>query len=131
MIEYAFKLYLKKFFWIYFNDRTIYRLKKEHIQHLQQIFKACKKYGISLNANKCMFLFFFGFIFKYIVCLLDKSFDPKKIKQIQNMLKSCNQKIIHNMLEIIKFNQTFIKKIAYLISSTFKFNKLEYKYNHY
>lgn len=78
-----------------------------------------------------MFLFFFGFIFKYIVCLLDKSFDPKKIKQIQNMLKSCNQKIIHNMLEIIKFNQTFIKKIAYLISSTFKFNKLEYKYNHY
>ena len=40
----------------YLDDITIFSKKKEeHAFHLKKIFECCRKYGISLNPNKCVF----------------------------------------------------------------------------
>ena len=41
---------------VYLDDVTVYSInRKDHIQHLTQIFKRCRKYGISLNPKKTIF----------------------------------------------------------------------------
>ena len=41
---------------VYLDDVTIFSKKREeHAFHLKQIFKSCRKYGISLNPKKCEF----------------------------------------------------------------------------
>jgi hypothetical protein len=41
---------------VYLDDVTKYSNNREyHIQHLTQIFKRCRKYGISLNPKKTIF----------------------------------------------------------------------------
>jgi hypothetical protein len=45
---------------VYLDDVMVYSKKKEyHPKHLKQIFEQCKKYGISLNPKKTIFLFLF------------------------------------------------------------------------
>jgi DhnA family fructose-bisphosphate aldolase class Ia len=44
---------IKKCVVVYLDDVTVYSKNEEdHIQHLTQIFKRCRKYGISLNPKK-------------------------------------------------------------------------------
>jgi hypothetical protein len=41
---------------VYLDDVSVYSKNREdHIQHLTQIFKRCRKYGISLNHKKNIF----------------------------------------------------------------------------
>jgi hypothetical protein len=43
---------------VYLDDVIVYSKKdQDHPQHLKQIFKRCRKYGISLNPKKSIFLF--------------------------------------------------------------------------
>ena len=45
-----------KFMVIYLDDITIFsKFDEEHLQHLEQVFKKCKRYGISLNPRKSHF----------------------------------------------------------------------------
>jgi hypothetical protein len=47
---------IKKCIVVYLDDVTIYSKNREdHIQHLTQIFKRCRKYIISLNPKKTIF----------------------------------------------------------------------------
>ena len=42
---------------VYLDDVTIFsKRREEHAFHLKQIFEHCRKYGISLNPKKCVFV---------------------------------------------------------------------------
>jgi hypothetical protein len=46
-----------KFMVIYLDDITIFlKFDDEHLQHLEQIFQKCRRYGISLNPKNIIFL---------------------------------------------------------------------------
>jgi hypothetical protein len=46
-----------KFMVIHLDDITIFsKSDDEHLQHLEQIFRKCRRYGISLNPKKSHFL---------------------------------------------------------------------------
>jgi hypothetical protein len=63
---------------IFLDDFTMYSDMESHLQK-------CKKYGISLNPNKCAFIVVLGMILGFIVSKEGKILDPKQIQKIVNM----------------------------------------------
>ena len=100
VMEVIFWPYLKRFFRIYLDDGTVYGSMTDHVTHLRHIFDACRANGVSLNADKCMFLFFAGIIQGYIVCKYGKLPDPEKIKDILDMTPPIDQKGVQRLLEL-------------------------------
>ena len=52
----------------YLDDVTIFSNRREdHVVHLKQIFYRCKKYGISMNPNKSIFVVLEGKLLGHII----------------------------------------------------------------
>ena len=53
---------------VYLDDVTIFSKKREeHAFHLKQIFERCRKYSISLNPRKCVFVVIKGKLLSHVV----------------------------------------------------------------
>ena len=53
---------------VYLDHVTIFsKNREEHAFHLKQIFKCCRKYGISLNPKKCVFAVIEGKLLGHVV----------------------------------------------------------------
>ena len=128
VMELIFRPYLKRFFRIYLDDGTVYGPMQEYITHLRQIFQACRANGVSLNADKYMFLFFAGVILGYIVCKHGKLPDPEKIKDILNMTPPTDQKGIQRLLGLSQFNRIYIEKLAHITAPITALNHAKYTY---
>ena len=62
---------------VYLDDVTIFSMKREeHAFHLKQIFKHCRKYGISLNPKKCVFDVTEGKLLGHVISNKCISIDP-------------------------------------------------------
>ena len=62
---------------VYLDDVTIFTKKREeHAFHLKQIFEHYRKYGISLNPKKCMFVIIEGRLLGHVVSKKGISIDP-------------------------------------------------------
>ena len=69
---------------VYLDDITIFSKKREeHAFHLRQIFERCRKYGISLNPKKCVFVVTEGKLLGHVVSKEGISIDPKRVKAIE------------------------------------------------
>ena len=69
---------------VYLDDVTIFSKKREeHTCHLKQNFERCRKYGISLNPKKCVFMVLEGNLSGHIVSKRGISIDPERIKAIE------------------------------------------------
>ena len=65
---------------MYLYSVTVYSKKREeHMFHLKQIFERCRKYSISLNPKKCVFVVLDGNILGDIISTKGISIDPKRI----------------------------------------------------
>lgn len=128
VMELIFRPYLKKFFRIYLDDGTVYGRIQDHVGQLRQIFQACRENGVSLNADKCMFLFFAGVILGYIVCKYGKLPDPSKIQDILDMTPPKDQKGVQRLLGISQFNRMYIEKLAHLTAPIAALNHARYSY---
>ncbi len=89
----AFREYLDIFMKIFLDDFIVYYMES-HRQKLRLCFQKCKKYGISLNLDKCAFMVFLGMIIGFIISKEGKLLDPKKIQAIINMPPLKNQQQI-------------------------------------
>ncbi len=81
----TFKEYLDNFMKIFLNDFIVYSDMESHLQKLRLCFQKCRKYGISLNLEKCAFMLFSRMILGFIISKEGKLLDTKKIKAIINM----------------------------------------------
>jgi hypothetical protein len=70
---------------IFLDDFIVYTDMENHMQKFKLCSQKCKKYGISLNLNKCAFMVFLGMILAFIVSKEGKLLDPKRIEAIVNM----------------------------------------------
>ena len=69
---------------IYLDDIMIFsKRREEHAFHLRQIFERCRKYGISLNPKKCVFVVTEGKLLGHVVSKKGISIDPERIKEIE------------------------------------------------
>ena len=65
---------------VYLDEVTIFSKKREeHDFHLKHIFECCKKYGISLNPKKCVFIVTEGKLLGHVISKKGISIDPSDL----------------------------------------------------
>ncbi len=62
-----------------FNDLST------HLERLKKCFVKCRKFGISLNPDKCAFMVFSRTIQGFIMSKEGKIMNPKKVEALVNM----------------------------------------------
>jgi hypothetical protein len=78
MVSIAFKDYLGMFMKLFLNDFSVFNNLDTHLPKLQLCFDKCRKFGISLNPEKCMFLMHSSIILGYVISKEGKLPDLKK-----------------------------------------------------
>jgi hypothetical protein len=81
--------------------------KEDHIQHLNQIFERCMKYGISLNPKKTIFGIEEGKLLVHIISRGGISIDPEQIKEIAQLPLPHNKRAMQSFFEKINFVRKF------------------------
>ena len=67
-IDYGFRELVNKNLLVYLDDMTMFSHNKDfHVQHLEQAFIKCKRYGISLNPKKSIFAVDEGKLLRYVI----------------------------------------------------------------
>ena len=82
-----------KFVVIYLDDISIFsKIDEEHLIHLKQIFSKCRKYGLSLNPKKSIFVVEEGKLLGHIVSEKGICIDLSKVEAIQTINLPRNKK---------------------------------------
>jgi len=101
---------------VYLDDVTIFSKKREeHAFHLKQIFERCRKYGISLNPKKCVFVVIEGKLLGHIVSKKEISIDPERIKAIEQIPLPHNEKGMQSFMGTINFVRRFVPDFAQIV----------------
>jgi len=89
---------------VYLNDVTIFsRDTKYHITHLKKAFNKCRRYGISLNPKKSIFVVDEGKLLGFIVSKHAMKIEPKRTEVISKIPPHHNKKAMQSFLGIINF----------------------------
>jgi len=108
---------------IFLDDFTMYSDMESHLQKLKLCFQKCRKYGISLNPNKCAFTVFLGMILGFIISKEGKLLDPKKIHATVNMPPPKNAQKIQVFNGMAQFYRCFIKHFTTIMAPITKLTK--------
>jgi len=101
---------------IYLDDITIFsKSNDEHLQHLKQTFKKCRRYDISLNPKKSLFSMHEGKLLGYIVSTGGIKIDPKRVNAIERIDIPRNKKVIQSFIGEINFLRRFIPNFVEII----------------
>jgi hypothetical protein len=105
-----------KFVIIYLNDLTVFsNSDAEHLVHLKQTFKKCRKFGLSLNPKKSHFAMQEGKLLGHIVSREGIKIDPKRVEAIDTINIPRNRKEIQSFLGKIFFLRRFIPNFAEIV----------------
>ncbi len=120
---------------VYLDDVTIYSKKwADHLHHLRQVLERCRKYGISLNPKKSIFVAIEGKLLGFIISASGMTIEPERIESIEKIQMPSNKKkmqlflgkinfvkrFVPTFLEVVRSMQNMIKKV-----SDFKWNESE------
>jgi hypothetical protein len=105
-----------KFMVIYLDDITIFsKSDEEHLQHLEQVFKKCRRYGISLNPKKSHFSMPEGKLLGHIISAGGIKIDPKRVCAIQQIEIPRNKKVVQSFIGKINFLRHFVPNFAEIL----------------
>jgi hypothetical protein len=85
VVNRTFNDYLDNFIKILKNELTIYNDMDMHMDKFRLCYQKWKKFGVSMNLDKCAFMVFSRMILGFIVSKKGKLLDPKKIQAIVQM----------------------------------------------
>ncbi len=72
--------YIDVFMKIFLNDFIVFNDMSTHLEKMKKCFLKCRKFGISLNPDKCAFMVFLRTILGFIVSKKGTIMDPKRLK---------------------------------------------------
>jgi hypothetical protein len=105
-MDIAFKGLIGQSMVVYLDDVTIYSKKREdHPKHLKQIFERCRKYGISLNPKKTIFVVSEGILLGHVVSKEGISVDPERTKSILQISPPHNKRSMQSFFRQNQFRQ--------------------------
>lgn len=105
-----------RFVMIYLDDITVFsRSNEDHLVHLKQILSKCRKYGLSLNPTKFVFVVEEGKLLGHIVSEKGICIDPSKVEAIQTINLPRNKKELQSFLGKINFLGRFVPNFAELV----------------
>jgi hypothetical protein len=80
-------------FHVYLDGVTVFSRKiSDHLSHLRSVLERCRKYGISLNPKKLVFVVDQGKLLGFIVSKNGMMIDPERTQAIANMLPHTSKK---------------------------------------
>ena len=75
----TFRGLINHFFIFYLDNITIFsKNKSDHISHLRKVFERCRKFGISLNPKKIIFVVIEGIFLGFVVLKEGIMIDPER-----------------------------------------------------
>jgi hypothetical protein len=115
-MDIAFRGLINKSMVVYLDDITVYsRNRNEHVDHLRQIFDRCRRYGISLNPKKTIFVVTEGKLLGFIVSKLGIIIDPERTKAISQIYFPHNKKNMQSFLGKINFVRRFVPSFVEIV----------------
>ncbi len=112
----TFKNYLRVFMKLFLDDFSVFNDLNTHITKLWLCFAKCKKFGISLNPKKCMFLMHSNIILRYEISKEGKLLDLKKKLAIVHIPTLKTPKGIHLFNGITQYCRCFIKDFVVIMA---------------
>lgn len=108
-MDIAFRDLVGKCIIIYMDDLTIFSKRREdHVDDLRKIFQRCRRYGISLNPKKCMFVVTEGKLLGHVISEKGISIDPERIEAISRIGLPASQRELKSFFGKINFVRKFI-----------------------
>ena len=92
-----------------------FKRREKHAFHLKQIFKCCRKYGISLNPRKSVFAIIEGKLLGHMVSKKGISIDPERIKAIEPIPLPYNKKGMQSFMGTINFMRRFVPDFTQIV----------------
>ena len=115
-MDYAFKELIGKIIEIYQDDLTVFSKKRSsHISHLKQVFKRCRKYGISLNPAKYVLGIEERKLLGRIISKEVVKIDLERIEAIKKIAFPKNVKALQYFNGHIDFIRRFLPNLAELM----------------
>jgi hypothetical protein len=94
---------------VYLDDVTVFsKDKKDHITHLRRVFNRCRRYGISLNPKKYVFVVDEGRLLGFIVSKEGMMIEPERTESISKIPPPHNKKSMQSFLGKINFVRRFV-----------------------
>ena len=85
-MDIMFRGLIGKFVVIYLDDITVFsKNKADHLAHLRRVFERCRKYGISLNPKKSIFVVTEGKLLGFVVSKQGINTEPKRTQAISQI----------------------------------------------
>jgi hypothetical protein len=101
---------------IYLDDITVFsRSDKEHHCHLRKVFLKCRRFGLSLNPKKSLFVVKEGKLLGHIVSTEGVRIDPSRLEAIQTLSLPRSRKEVQAFLGKINFLRMFISNFFELV----------------
>ena len=107
-MDIAFRGLIGKFVIIYLDDVTIFsKNRADHLTHLRRVFERCRKYGISLNPKKSIFMVTEGKLLVFVVSKQGINIDPERTQAIAQISMPHSKKSMQSFLGKINFVSRF------------------------
>jgi hypothetical protein len=114
---------------VYLDDITVYSKKREdHPKHLRQIFERCRKYGISLNPKKTIFIVSEGILLGHIISKDGISVDPERTKSILQIAPPHSKRSMQSFFDRINFVRRFVPYFAEIVKPLQKMIKKDMQF---
>ena len=115
-MDLAFMGKTSEFIVVYLDDLTVFSDSDEnHLKHLSKVFYRCRKFGISLNPKKSLFVVKEGKLLGHIISKDGVIIDPKRVSAIQTLSLPRNKKEIQTFLGKINFLRRFIPNYVEIV----------------
>ena len=102
-----------RFVVIYFDDMTVYsKFDIHHLQHLEQVFFKCRKFGVSLNPKKSKFSLEDVKLLGHIILKDGIKIDPSSVEAIQKIEIPRTKKEIQSFIGRVNFLKRFMSNFA-------------------
>ena len=113
----VFKLYLRKFVLVFFDDILVYsKGMKEHQSHLEIVLKTLAKYKLYAKMSKCVFAASEVEYLGYVISGQGVETDPKKIEAMKEWPVPKTLKALRGFLGLTGYYRKFIKGYGQIAS---------------
>jgi hypothetical protein len=125
-----FKILIHQSVVVYLDDVIVYSKERGyHPKHLKHIFECCRKYGISLNPKKIVFIVSKGILLGYIVSKEGISLDPERTKSILQIAPLHSKRSMQSFFGRINFVRRFVPDSAKILKPLQNMIKTMYNSN--
>ena len=101
---------------VYLDNVTFFlKNKKDHLSYLRSVLERCRKYGISLNPKKSIFVVDWGKFLGFIVSKNGMMIYPKRTQVITNLSHPSFKKVMQSFLGKINFVRSFVPSFSDMV----------------